>query len=85
MSCPLKALAAPPRRAILRALRAGALPAGDLGTLAAVPGESLVEHVRVLQRAGLLREQRSGGAPSYRLERERVHELAARLRAVAEA
>ena len=85
MSCPLKAIAESPRRTILRSLGGGALPAGDLGALAAMPERGLAEHLRVLRRAGLLREQRGIGSPSYRLERDRLHELAERLRAVAEA
>ena len=85
MSCPLKAIAESPRRTILRSLGGGAMLAGDLGTLAAMPKQGLAEHLRVLRRAGLLREQQGGGSPSYRLERDRLHELAERLRAVAEA
>ena len=85
MSCPLKALADPPRRTILRSLRSGELREPDLGALTAMSGTGLAEHLRVLRVAGLLREERRGGRPSYRLERERLRDLALRLRSVAEA
>ena len=85
MSCPLKAIADPPRRTILRSLRSGALEARELGELTAVSRSGLAEHLRVLRGAGLLREERKGGPPSYRLERERLRDLALRLRSVAEA
>jgi len=82
MSCVLKAIADAPRRTILRSLRAGALPAAALVELTQVAEPGLAEHLRVLRRAGLLRERRGEGGPSYLLERERVHELAVRLRTV---
>jgi DNA-binding transcriptional ArsR family regulator len=82
MSCVLKAIADAPRRTILRSLRTGALPAGTLGELAHVPEGALAEHLRVLQRAGLLSERRDPAGPRYLLERERVHQLALRLRTV---
>ena len=85
MSCPLKAIADPPRRTILRSLRSGALPVRELGELATVSPTVLAEHLRVLRRAGLLREERQAGPTSYRLEHERLRDLALRLRTVAEA
>ena len=83
MACVLKAIAESPRRAILRSLRFGSLPAVDLADeLAHLPEPSLAEHLRVLRRARLLRERRGVGGLDYLLESERVHELAARLRTV---
>jgi DNA-binding transcriptional ArsR family regulator len=82
MDCALKAIADPRRRAILRSLRGGSLSAEALDTLRAAQGDGLVEQLRVLRRAGLLRELPGREGVRYALAADRLHELAVFLRTV---
>jgi DNA-binding transcriptional ArsR family regulator len=69
------AIADETRRAIVQRVARGALTAGELARGFRISRPAVSKHVRVLVRAGLLREQRQG--------RNRVYELdAAPLRAV---
>ena len=63
----LHALADPRRRAILRLVRDGELPSGDIAThFPEVTGPAISQHLRVLREAGLLTERRSGTRRLYR-------------------
>ena len=71
------ALADPTRRAVLDLLRTGRQPAGQIAESFPVSRPAISKHLRLLRRANLVREQRSG--------RHRLYELnAAPLRAVDE-
>jgi DNA-binding transcriptional ArsR family regulator len=85
MSCVLKTITDPRRRAILRALGGGPLRAEDLRRQSAVELPELADHLAALRRSGLVREQgdEQGGGLRYVLAREPIHELAVFLRAVA--
>lgn len=62
------AVADPTRRAILDALRGGERSAGDLATLFPISRPAVSRHVRILRRAGLLRERRAAQARIYSLD-----------------
>jgi len=62
------AIAHPTRRAILDLLRAEELPAGELAARFPVSRPAIARHVRVLKRAGLLRERRVAQSRLYTLE-----------------
>lgn len=61
------ALSDPTRRALLELLRRGRLPAGRMAKVFPVSRPAISKHLRVLRRARLVREQRTG--------RQRVYEL----------
>jgi DNA-binding transcriptional ArsR family regulator len=50
----LRALAHPDRRAILRTIGAGRLPAGEVADRTALAASTASEHLRVLRTAGLI-------------------------------
>ena len=72
------ALADPTRRRVVELLRGGALRAGELAEALSMSPPAMSRHLRVLRRAGLVRED---GLPDdararvYRLERARIAEL----------
>ena len=72
----LHALADPRRRAILRLVRDGELPSGDIAThFPEVTGPAISQHLRVLREAGLLTERRSGTRRLYRARPDGLREL----------
>lgn len=76
----LRALADPQRRQILRIVRDGELAAGEIASHFDVSQQAVSHHIRVLERAGVLRERREGTRRLYALERsalEPVRELLA--------
>lgn len=62
------ALANPVRRELLAALREGPRAVGDLAGLFALGRPAVSEHLQVLRRAGLVREEPRGQHRYYHLE-----------------
>lgn len=62
------AISDPTRRAILDLLRQGELRAGELAVRFPVSRPAIARHVRVLRRAGLVRERRAAQARIYSLD-----------------
>jgi DNA-binding transcriptional ArsR family regulator len=72
----LHALAEPRRRAILRLVRDGERPAGEIAAaFPDVTGPAISQHLRVLRQAGLIHERRDGTRRLYRARPERLAEL----------
>ena len=65
---PLEALADPTRRAILERLRGGPLPVKDIACTLPVSRPAVSQHLRVLERAGLVSARRAGTLRIYRIE-----------------
>ncbi len=61
----LRALADPHRRAILRLVQYGELPAGQIATNFELTQQAISQHLTVLKRAGLLDERRQGTRRLY--------------------
>ena len=67
----LKAVADPTRRRILRLVRDGELPAGEIaGHFAAMSRPAVSQHLRVLTDAGLVTVRRDGNRRLYRMRPE---------------
>ena len=64
----LKALAEPSRVVILSLTRARELPAGEIASHFGTTRPAVSQHLRVLKRAGLVSERRSGTRRLYRLD-----------------
>ncbi|HYA98092.1 MAG TPA: metalloregulator ArsR/SmtB family transcription factor [Methylomirabilota bacterium] len=62
-----QAVADPTRRAVLDLLRRGSLPAGAIARAFPVSRPAISRHLRVLRRARLVEERRSGRHRIYRL------------------
>ena len=69
------AIADPTRRAILDALRCQERSAGDLAGLFPVSRPAVSRHLRVLRRAGLVRERRVAQSRLYSLEPAPLREV----------
>ena len=78
-NAPLEALADPTRRAILERLREGPLPVKDIASVLPVSRPAVSQHLRVLERAGLVSVRREGTLRIYRIEPGWVHALRAYL------
>src|ERR1017187_8676220 len=66
----LRAIAAPRRRAILRLVADGELPAGEIAAAFDVSRTAISQHLTVLKNAGLLTERREGTRRLYRARPE---------------
>jgi ArsR family transcriptional regulator len=64
----MRALADPTRREILKALRRGDLPAGEIAARFPMTAASVSHHLSVLKEAGLVKAERSGRNLIYSLE-----------------
>ena len=64
----MRALADPTRREILKALRTGDLPAGEIAARFPMTAASVSHHLSVLKDAGLVKAERSGRNLIYSLE-----------------
>lgn len=64
----LRALADPHRRQILRLVRTGELPAGEIAAHFDATQQAISHHVQVLAKAGLLSERRDGVRRLYALD-----------------
>jgi len=73
------ALSDPTRRAILRLLRAGSRPAGEIAGEFQQSQPTISHHLRVLETAGLVRSERRGTTIVYALQASALEELAAEL------
>jgi ArsR family transcriptional regulator len=74
-----QALADPTRRAILRLLRRGSRPAGEIAAEFALSKPTLSHHFSVLEAAGLVRSERRGNFIVYALQASVLEEVAADL------
>ncbi len=70
------AVADPTRRAILDRLRRGSAPVSELASGFRVSRPAISKHLRVLRSAGLVRETKEGRQRIYRLEPERLQDVA---------
>ena len=73
---PFSALADDTRRAILRLLGDGSLPAGSIADAFELSKPTISHHLKVLKRAGLVRSERRGTSIVYTLQTNAVEELA---------
>jgi ArsR family transcriptional regulator, repressor of sdpIR and other operons len=64
----MRALADPTRREILKALRKGDLPAGEIAARFPMTAASVSHHLAVLRDAGLVKAERNGRSLIYSLE-----------------
>ena len=64
----MRALADPTRREILKALRNGDLPAGEIAARFPMTAASVSHHLAVLKDAGLVKAERNGRNLIYSLE-----------------
>ena len=74
---PLDALGDPTRRSILERLARGPRAVGELADGLPVSRPAVSQHLRVLERAGLVRAHREGTRRIYAVEREGLDELRA--------
>jgi len=74
----LRAVADPTRRAILRLVRDGELPAGEIaGHFPTISRPAVSQHLRVLTEAGLVEVRPDGNRRLYRWRPEGLHDAAA--------
>jgi DNA-binding transcriptional ArsR family regulator len=71
----LAALADPTRRTVLETLRHGPLAVGELAAGLPVSRPAVSQHLRVLKRAGLVRERRVGTRNFYSVDGDGLAEL----------
>lgn len=71
----LKALSDPIRREILDMLKAGRLPAGEIGSKFPVSGAAVSKHLAVLKEADLIRDAREGKYIYYELNTSVLEEV----------
>ena len=77
MDAALRAVADPTRRAILRLVREGELPAGEIaGHFPAMSRPAVSQHLRVLTEAGLVEVRPDGNRRIYRWRREGLRDAA---------
>jgi DNA-binding transcriptional ArsR family regulator len=74
-----RALADPTRREILRLLREGDLPAGELAAHFDITWPSVSRHLRVLDEAGLVGSERRGGNIIYSLRTSVLEDIVTEL------
>ncbi len=75
----MRALADPTRREILRALRAGPLPAGEIAARFPMTAASVSHHLSVLKEAGLVQAERDGRSIVSSLDATVFHEVVQQL------
>lgn len=73
------ALSDPTRRAILKMLRAGSKPAGEIAEAFQLTKPTLSHHFRVLRAAGLVRAERRGTSIVYTLQTNVLEDIATEL------
>jgi DNA-binding transcriptional ArsR family regulator len=73
----LRAIAQPRRRAILRLIASGELPAAEIASHFDVTRPAISQHLAVLREAGLVSERRAGTRRYYRARPEALGELRA--------
>lgn len=80
-----RALGDPTRREILRLLREGDTPAGELAGAFAISWPSVSRHLRVLETAGLVSSVRLGGRIIYSLQTSVLQDVATEVAELARA
>lgn len=75
----LRALADPTRRGILRLLRDGDLPAGEIAARFDLTGATVSHHLSTLREAGLVAAERNGRSIVYSLDATVFQELVGEL------
>jgi DNA-binding transcriptional ArsR family regulator len=73
----LRAIADPNRRRILQLVRGQSLAAGEVARHFQMTQQGVSQHLKVLQRAGLLTEQRQGAKRLYALRPEPLDQVRA--------
>jgi ArsR family transcriptional regulator len=73
------ALSDPTRRAVLRMLRAGSRPAGEIAEAFDLSKPTMSHHLRVLKSAGLVRSERRGTSVVYTLQSNVLEDVVAEL------
>jgi DNA-binding transcriptional ArsR family regulator len=71
----IQALADPTRRLVFERLRHGALPVGRVARGLRVTRPAVSQHLRVLERAGLVSAERDGTRRLYKIERRGLDDL----------
>jgi DNA-binding transcriptional ArsR family regulator len=71
----LQAIADPTRRQVFERLRRGPLPVGRLAAGLQVTRPAVSQHLRVLERAGLVHARREGTRRIYAVDRRGLEEL----------
>ena len=71
----IHALADPTRRLVFERLRGGPLPVGRVARGLRVTRPAVSQHLRVLERAGLVSAERDGTRRLYRIERRGLEDL----------
>lgn len=71
----IQALADPTRRLVFERLRGGPLPVGRVARGLRVTRPAVSQHLRVLERAGLVSAERDGTRRLYKIERRGLEEL----------
>jgi DNA-binding transcriptional ArsR family regulator len=71
----IQALADPTRRLVFERLRGGPLPVGRVARGLRVTRPAVSQHLRVLERAGLVSAERDGTRRLYRIERRGLEDL----------
>ena len=74
-----EALSDPTRRAVLRMLRAGSRPAGEIADAFELSKPTMSHHLRVLKSAGLVRSERRGTSVVYTLQSNVLEDVVAEL------
>src|SRR5512142_1754986 len=78
-SSAFSALSDPTRRKILKMLRSGSKPAGEIAEAFHLTKPTLSHHFRVLRSAGLVRAERRGTSIVYTLQTNVLEDLAAEI------
>ena len=73
------ALSDPTRRAVLRMLRGGSRPAGEIAEAFELSKPTMSHHLRVLKSAGLVRSERRGTSVVYTLQSTVLEDVVAEL------
>jgi DNA-binding transcriptional ArsR family regulator len=71
----LRALTEPQRLRILRLVRDGELPAGQIAEQFDITAQAVSQHLKVLKDAGVLKERRDGTKRLYSIRPEAVESL----------
>jgi DNA-binding transcriptional ArsR family regulator len=79
ISSAYRALGDPTRREILRLLREGELPAGELAGQFEISWPSVSRHLKLLEGAGLVSSRRRGGHIIYSLQTSVLEDIATEL------
>jgi len=71
----IHSIAEPNRRDILNLLRNGELPSSEIATHFAISAPAISQHLKVLEKSGLVTVRKAGTKRYYRIRREGLEEL----------